>query len=265
VSHLEPELPAYQAFSRSLDEEWLRRRLQEIFPEGGRCPEPEELSAYASGLLGEESRRAIVVHLGECPDCAGLVREMERAAEMLEVSDPLSTARRGSTGVLRELLTFWPARLALAGAACAVLVLGLVLGWMLTGPRELRVTLLPPLPSYDARQLPSLGIGADVKPEADRRFRDAMALYGAPDFVRRALPLLREAVALDPEHELAQFWLGVALLREGRHGEAIAPLEAAVRLAPGSVIYKQYLAWAYLRTGATDKALVLQTELLKRP
>lgn len=259
-------LDSYRTFSRSLDEEWLRRRLEEAFPE--RCPEGEELSAYASGLVVDESRRlSLAPHIKGCADCSALVREMERVAQELEAADPLASwpvARKWVT-VFRELWTFWPARLALAGAACGALVLGLVLGRMLPGPAGGPVALVPPTPPYDARETPGLGIGAAVKPEADRRFSEAMGFYGSPDFARRALPLLREAVALDPNHEVAQFWLGATLLLGDKPRDAIAPLEAAVRLAPGSVIYKQYLAWAYLRTGATDKALVLQTELLKRP
>lgn len=259
-------LDSYRTFSRSLNEEWLRRRLKEAFSD--RCPEGEELSAYASGLIADDSRRlSLATHVKGCADCSALVREMERAARELEAADPLSapSVRWGWVTPLREILTFWPARLAVAGAACAVLVVGLILGRMLSGPSAVPVTLVPPAPPYEVGQTPGLGIGADVKPDSDQRFREAMGFYGSPDFARRALPLLKEAVALDPTHDQAQFWLGAALLLDGKAAESIAPLEAAVKLAPGSVIYKQYLAWAYLRTGATDKALVLQTELLKRP
>jgi tetratricopeptide (TPR) repeat protein len=110
---------------------------------------------------------------------------------------------------------------------------------------------------------PALGIGAAVKPEAEGKFREAMAFHAAPDFSQRALPLLREAVALDPEYDQAQFWLGIAHLLKGEVTAAIPLLEEAVRLAPGSREYKQYLIWAYLKTGATEKALRLQTELLQ--
>jgi hypothetical protein len=258
---------SFQTFARSLDEEWLRRTLKEAFPSAVGCPELEELSAYASGLgLDEPRQMSLAAHVGACSDCSRVVREMEDAAERLKVADPLSSsvAGRGWVVVLRDLLSFWPARLALAGSAACALVVGLILGRMLGGPAGLPVVLAPPVPPYEARPSPGLGIGADVKPEADQRFREAMAFYGAPDFARRALPLLREAVTLDATHDAAQFWLGAALLLDGKASEAIPPLEAAIRLAPGSVIYKQYLAWAYLRTGAIDKALVLQTELLRR-
>jgi len=89
-----------------------------------------------------------------------------------------------------------------------------------------------------------------------------MARYGEADFPQRAMPLLREAIAADPGNDQAQFWLGVVLLRDGRAADAIAPLEAAARLAPADRTYKGYLLYAYLQTGARHRAQALQQELL---
>ena len=96
------------------------------------------------------------------------------------------------------------------------------------------------------------------------KLREAMTLYDTPDFPRKALPLLREAVAADALNDQAQFWLGVAWLLAERDTEALAPLEAAVRLAPADLRYQQYLVFAYLKVGDPGRAMALLAEGLSR-
>lgn len=222
----------FDRFSARLDDEWRRERL--------RAALPTPLDSRAE---------------------AALLEELERA-------DPLGAAAWRWRLMLRETFGTWPGRLALAGVACAFLVLGLVLGRATTGQR-VATGGIPPTPiespDYKPEARGALGIGAPVNAESERKFRQAMAFHGAPGFAAKALPGLREAVTLDRTNDAAQFWLGVALLLTDRPADAIAPLEAAVRLAPGSTRYGEYLLYAYLRVGDVDRALRVQTGRLQRP
>ncbi|MCC6739621.1 MAG: tetratricopeptide repeat protein [Planctomycetia bacterium] len=49
-----------------------------------------------------------------------------------------------------------------------------------------------------------------------------------------SIAVLRRAVELDPEFAMAQYNLGVALQRAGRHEAAIEALQASIRISPGS-------------------------------
>ncbi len=222
----------FERFSARLDEEWRRERLRAA------VPPPPAASAEAA-----------------------LLEEVERA-------DPLGAAPEGWRTTLREAFGSWPGRLAFAGVACGFLVIGLVVGRATTPGRQIATGGIPPTPieapEYKPGARKALGVGAAVKPESAKKFQEAMAFYGAPDFAVKALPALREAVALDRANDEAQFWLGVTLLLTDAPAEAVAPLEEAVRLAPGSAPYKQYLLYAYLRVGDVNRALRLQTDLLKR-
>lgn len=220
----------FDTFSRRLDAEWTRERLRQALP--------------APIAASEE---------------AALLETIDRA-------DPLG-AEGGWLVTLRETLQTWPARLALAGVACACLVLGLVIGRATTGGPIAKSGI--PLarieaPDWKPEARTTLGIGAPVRPESEKKFQAAMAFHGTPEFAAKAVAPLREAVALDVANDQAQFWLGVALLLADRPAEAVPALEEAVRLAPASVQYKQYLLYAYLLVGDRDQALRLQGELLKR-
>jgi len=222
----------FERFSRALDAEWLRARLQ--------TGERAEMSATeADGLLAA-----------------------------LSAADPLASPRETWFSAIRAALTSWPGRVSLAAMACALVLLGVAIGWNVRGPGDGRVALDGELtkPAYRAeegRAGSALGMGALVKPESESKFRAAMVFYTSADFATQALPFLREAVAADALNDQAQFWFGVTLLMTNKPSEAVAPLEAATTLAPAALLYKQYLLVAYLRTGALAKALRLQTELLK--
>ncbi len=223
--------PDFERFSRELDAEWLRQRLHST------------MSTLPAGIDEEP-----------------LLRELEDA-------DPLGASpRRNVATALREVLALWPGRLVLAAAAVLLLLLGSQWGRMVQDRPGPRVAAIPPRPIYipDDGAERALGIAAAVKPTSQAKLREAMRLYSSANFSEKALPLLQEAVAVDPANDEAQFWLGVVLLLKGRSGDAISPLEEAARLAPRQSLYKQYLLFAYLQTGAVDKAIALQAQLLER-
>lgn len=221
--------PDFERFSRALDDEWLRGRLRSVGAPGA----------------GEEG---------------ALFRD-------LQTEDPLAEARgRGWREGLRGILGAWPGRVAFATAVVLLVAAGFLLGrFGADATRERVVVAVPPVPAWEGERRPGAGLAAApaVRPESERKLLEAMAFHDAPDFSSKALPLLRAAVASDPSNDQAQFWLGVVLLRERKGGEAVAPLEEAVRLAPASVRYKEYLVFAYLQTGATAKAQKVQAEVLK--
>ena len=230
----------FARFSQELDAEWLRQRVH-------------NLVATSTPVIDEDA----------------LVRALGQA-------DPLAESPRPRwRETIAAVLGSWPARLSLAGAACALVIIGAAVGRLAplgSLDQSVRVSQLrgtmdvqPPVPVYTPERTPRLGMTASVKPDSDRQFHEAMAFYGTADFPTRALPLLRAAVTEDPSNDQAQFWLGIALLLSGQDAEAVPALEEAIRLGPGSALYKRYLVYAYLRTGASEKALALQMELLRQP
>jgi tetratricopeptide (TPR) repeat protein len=215
----------FDRFSARLDEAWMRERL-----------------------------RAKLADLSE----DDLLRDIGRA-------DPLGAPQGGGWWRdLRRACAAWPARLSFAGAAVALLVIGFLLGrGVVDQSASSLARTIPPLPAYRAEATSRLGIVSPVNPRSEEKFRAAMAFHGTRDFPGKALPLLREAVAFDASNDLAQFWLGVALLQVDQPADAVAPLKQAVRLAPADVDYKQYLLFAYLRTGAIRQASSVLVELMR--
>ena len=232
-------------FGRQLDDQWLREHLRRSLPPPPTDAEVEALAQAAAEAdsLGEHRR----VVLGRAR-----THDDERS--------------RFGAG-LREIVAGWPGRLALAAAACTLLVIGLGFGIVARPLLDRRLVDFapPPKPPYSAESRPALGVVAPVKVESERRFREAMEHYSDPDFASRALPLLRQAAEADPTNDRAQFWLGVALLLTEDARAAVPPLEAAARLAPADRQVKEYLVYAYLQSGAIDRARSLQRELLALP
>ena len=73
-----------------------------------------------------------------------------------------------------------------------------------------------------------------------------------------ALPDLKRAVALAPDEPQALNYLGYAQIERGENvAAARAMLEQAARLKPGDLAITDSLGWAYLRTGAVDRAVPL--------
>src|SRR5437773_562584 len=112
--------------------------------------------------------------------------EVVELTHALEEADPLasitetSPPRRSWITALRELLTSWPGRLALAGGAGVVLLLGLALGRVTVSTQVAKIAFTPPpKPAYQAESGRPLGLIPTVKPESERKFREAMALHAS--------------------------------------------------------------------------------------
>lgn len=269
-------IDAVKTFDARMTAEWLRTRLGTVVPEEWGCPTPEEWSRLFLGEVadGAEHRR-IEGHLTACSRCRETVGEMEQAFRGLQRADPL-TARRQSGETpwweqVRSLvgITPWPVWAGATAAIAIAFVVGLLMHEILFTPVVLqpsREVIRIAKPAFIPQpELPAFGIAPAYKPEAEKVFREAMAFYAEPDFPDKAIPRLRQAVTIDPAHDQAQFWLGIAYLLKNETKAAIRPLEEAARLTPGKAEYKQYLAWAYLKLGENEKALSLQTDLLKKP
>jgi len=262
-------------FDARLTAEWLRTRLGTIVPEEWGCPAPEEWSRLFLGEVADEAgRRRLEGHLARCGRCRETVGEMEQVFQGLQQADPLATRRPSGEKPwwewVRSLvgITPWPVWAGAMAAVAIAFVAGLITRDILFRPVILqpsREVIRIAKPAFTPEpELPAFGIAPVYKPEAERAFREAMAFYAGPDFPDKAIPRLRQAVAIDPAHDQAQFWLGIAYLLKNETKAAIRPLEEAARLAPGKAGYKQYLAWAYLKVGENEKALSLQTDLLNR-
>ncbi|MBM4442984.1 MAG: tetratricopeptide repeat protein [Candidatus Rokubacteria bacterium] len=220
---------------------------------------PENFDRFSERLDRDWTRSRMRAATGDAatPSEEELLRALGRA-------DPLAEHAGGGwwEGV-RSLLAPWPARLGVGAAIAALILIGFALGRVVTERDVQYARALPPMPAYAPEARSGLGAGASVKPQSLDKFREAMAFHPTPEFAAKALPLLRESVALDPAHDEAQFWLGVALLHLDQPDAAIVPLEQAVRLAPADPFYKQYLMFAYLRTGAVKQATAILVELMR--
>lgn len=238
-------------------------------------PSPDPFAAFSRQVDCENTRARLRRASGAAtPEGFEQAEDLGRA---LETADPLHDERdRRWAGAIRAALGVWPGRVALAGALTAMLIVGLLVGRITRAPElaylgrtlgSARPAEAPPLPTYRSeavRQgLQAHGIAPTTPSASEQRFIEAMAGYGEPDFARRAVPLLREAIAADPNHHRAQFWLGVALLHVGHHGEAIDSLEAASRLDSANRMYKEYLVYAYVQVGMRHRALEVQRELME--
>lgn len=262
------------AFSARLNTEWIGERVKTLVPREWDCPSAEQLGRYFRDEAAPLERKRIQAHLDECRGCREVLTEMEDLTATLVRADPLRVRKAEAAGSwwerFRAALDLMPGP-AWAAATVAVglaFMAGLLLQPVLMGPSPsllgVQTYQIAKPPFAISAEVPVFGIAPTVKPEADQRFREAMAFYAEPDFPDKAIPELKEAVTLDPSHDRAQFWLGVANLIKGDARSGIPPLEAAVRLAPAKPEYKQYLVWAYLKSGEVEKALAMQTDLLKR-
>jgi tetratricopeptide (TPR) repeat protein len=268
-------IEAVKTFDVRMTAEWLRTRLGTIVPEEWGCPAPEEWSRLFLGEVADEAgRRRLESHLAGCGRCRETVGEMEEVFRGLQHADPLA-ARRPSGETpwwerVRSLvgITPWPMWAGATAAIAIAFVAGLLSREIIFRPVVLqpsREVIRIAKPAFIPQpELPAFGIAPMHKPEAQKVFREAMTFYAEPDFPDRAIPKLREAVAIDPAHDQAQFWLGIAYLLKNETKAAIPPLAEAARLAPWKAEYTQYLAWAYLKLGENEKALNLQTDLLKK-
>ncbi len=240
----------------------LARRLDER-----PCPSGSRLEDLVAGRLSPGQATEMTRHLYDCGSCLnGFSRLQALRASLSEPSaervvDDAHPHRWYAT--VRELLTPWPGRLSVGAAACALVLIGFAvgLGGRSVGPRG--YSAVQSTPRYGADSGSALGVVGEVKPASAQRFREAMQHSDDPDFPRLSLPLLVQAVEADPTNDRAQLWLGVALLFNGDSAGAVAPLEAAARLAPADPQIKSLLLDAYLRAGQFLRARALERDLLR--
>jgi serine/threonine-protein kinase len=79
-----------------------------------------------------------------------------------------------------------------------------------------------------------------------------------------AVAALDQAAAMDPNHTVAHYTLGMALGRAGEHERAIEALSRVVELTSRTTYYLAILAWAYGIAGRTDEARSLLAEIHER-
>jgi protein O-mannosyl-transferase len=77
-----------------------------------------------------------------------------------------------------------------------------------------------------------------------------------------ALPLAERAVRMSPDFARARASLGYIDVKLGRYAAAVTELEAALRLKPGQSSARFDLACAYCRLGQLDKAWAVVEQLL---
>ena len=99
----------------------------------------KRLSAYQDGALGEPERMAVQAHLADCTDCAALAAEMQRAWELLDLSEAVGTSPGFVAGVMRRVQaglprSAWQApRWAVAAGLAVCLVCGGMAGVVHSG------------------------------------------------------------------------------------------------------------------------------------
>jgi hypothetical protein len=252
----------------SPDDELLLEYLQQL--DERPCPVRRHIDDFVAGSLPSAVASEVRAHLRECIPCLSALARLQSLHESESphagnASVDIRGRARWLAGFLR-VPTAWPARLGLIAVACVLVFIGFGLGAAtraLVGRPSGISSAPPPKPAYRPDSSHALGIVPGIKQASEQHFQEAMKHYADPDFARRAVPLLRAAVEADETNDRAQFWLGVALLLGGEGPAAIAPLQAAQRLAPADAQVKAYLIYAYLETGAFDHAQTLQRELLR--
>jgi tetratricopeptide (TPR) repeat protein len=231
----------------------LRAAARSLRAPGEECPSEEEILAFVGGTPAEgapeaeeaEGAETMREHLARCRRCSAAARDAVAFAALW---------RPAATGARRPLPTLlgWAAVLAFAVGAV----------FWLRAPGE--------APSHRAAELPlqaapySLGSAGERWRGAEAAdslaslasLDAAMEPYGRGDY-RAAVGALDEHLRRWPADGAARFYRGVALLLEGRAGEAIRSLEEAAelehQLPRGEVEW--YLALAFLRDGQRDRAV----------
>ena len=86
-----------------------------------------------------------------------------------------------------------------------------------------------------------------LDPDLAEAWASAGGIANARAQYARAEPLLRRAIALNPNYATAHHWLGYALINLGRRDEALASAERAVALDPLSAVINSF--WGHARAG----------------
>lgn len=100
-------------------------------------PDMEALSAYLDGESDPQESRSIAMHLGVCPDCATVVRDLQAISQglraLLPEPPPVDLAARvgallDSPRPTRQRPARWPERLPVVAGAAASLLFGVLIG-----------------------------------------------------------------------------------------------------------------------------------------
>jgi tetratricopeptide (TPR) repeat protein len=213
-------------------------------------PPDETLAAYIDGRLDEETRKRVVEHMAECPECLDVVMGGREFATVSE--EPAGRVVQ------------WPRNLAISLAAAAAVAMAVFLTpirdlWPRDDIRELaavapaerysdgRISGFPyrPLarttrgPRDDMMKNPKnwkFAVVAARIAEATTKHRDAKTLHaeGVAQFAmgNGAVADLEEAVRKDPQPDARLFNdLSAAYIAAGRYPEALDTAERAWRLA----------------------------------
>ncbi|EZP83130.1 hypothetical protein BV97_01233 [Novosphingobium resinovorum] len=99
-----------------------------------------------------------------------------------------------------------------------------------------------------AREAASAAVRLDPDLASGHRLLGFIAYWRDHDFAQAQRRFAR-ALALDPDDVLSHFWYGNILSDHGDHGAALAQLERAAVLEPGSLPIRTDLAWARWSAG----------------
>jgi tetratricopeptide (TPR) repeat protein len=174
---------------------------------------------YLLGQLSEDERVAFEEHFFECDKCFGELETLREIRAQLAEKGGGSEASHlpRTTGKLWVLA---------AGIAATLIAVGVGLRLFLPTheiPSELVEFVRFDPPEYTPVRL------RGATDEAHQRFRSAMELYSAGDFIS-AIPGLEEAFELDPNAPNISFYLGACYLLTGRNSDGIETLQHTIDL-----------------------------------
>ena len=179
------------------------------------------MERYLLRDLADAEREALEQHFFECDDCFTQIEALE-AAQYILAADPSSRPPRQQNRTRT---------LTLAVAAVALIGLVAVLWWVLQPPPPRTASLsleLAELARIEAPHYEPVRLRGATD-EAQQRFRSAMELYSAGDYLS-AIPGLEEAAELDLTAPNISFYLGACYLLTGRNSDGVATLQHTVNL-----------------------------------
>jgi hypothetical protein len=245
---------------------------------GASCPPPDLLGPALAGVVPDPVGAAVRAHVAQCDACRTLIDALDDASVLAPAEDE---ARRIRTRVAASRTRALPsARLALAASLLAAGGI-IILVRLVSTPTQVP----PPEPprSVDApraaRFVLALTAPAIVLPESVLVLRGgvrepyATGLTHALETFRRgeyaaAARSLAAVRARYPSRPHAAFYLGAALLMDGRSGDALKPLTESLQLATGNVWLTDEAAWylavAFERASRPDSAIEVLSTLCSR-
>lgn len=214
---------------------------------------------YIQGKLSEKEREEFARHYFECDRCfeelkfrESLVRVCRKHGEALfaEFSDARAADRKEALGKVPNRIfpgPLWRIRWAYAVAPLVVILILMALFVNVFSPNRYKnLADVKPYPYL----LAGLRSGAS---DQERLFHEGMRFYTDGEY-DEASRLLEQCIATDSEDVLAQFFLGVSLLLDGKPAKAIQNLGEVSIAEPDSEIFHWYLGQAYLKKGLGEEA-----------